>query len=201
MAMAIGSLLAHNKGPLLSICETLLLLPMVLPPSSCGLLLLTILSPNGIIGSILWKYFGVNLLLNWKAAVAAAAFVSFPLLMRACQQSFAQIPASLDELAKSFGLTKWQTFTEVTIPLALPGIVNGCILALARSLGEFGSTMMVAGLIPGQTETLALAIYARTISGKDGEAWILASVSLILSFILLLTNRIYLRRKNGLNTL
>ncbi|MFK7824342.1 MAG: molybdate ABC transporter permease subunit [Oligoflexales bacterium] len=200
--ISIGWWLSHKKGPLVSIGEAILLLPMVLPPSSCGLLLLTILSPEGILGGLLFKYFGINLLLNWKAAVVAAAFVSFPLLMRACQQSFAQIPDSLEELAKSFGLTKRQTFTQVTIPLALPGITNGCVLAVARSLGEFGSTIMVAGLIPGQTETLSLAIYARTINGRDTEAWTLALVSLVLSFVLLLTNRLYQKRsQNGLNAL
>ena len=194
--------LAHSKGFAVSICESILLLPMVLPPSSCGLLLLTVLSPGGLVGRFLLNHFGVNLILNWKAAVISAAFVSFPLLMRACQQSFAQIPESLTEVTKSFGLTRWQAFRQVSVPLALPGILNGCILAIARSLGEFGSTIMVAGLIPGETETLSLAIYARTINGKDTEAWALASVSIGLSFILLLINRLYLKgRQGGLSSL
>ena len=198
----VGWCLARYKGTIASLCESIFMLPMVLPPSSCGLLLLSLLSPHGIIGGFLEKNFGLNLLLNWKAAVIAAAFVSFPLLMRACQQSFEQIPASLEEVATSFGLTKRQSLIELSIPLAVPGILNGCILALARSLGEFGSTIMVAGLIPGQTETLSLAIYARTINGRDEEAWTLAAVSIALSFLLLLINRVYLKgRHDGLRSL
>lgn len=192
-----GWWLCKRKGLHVSISETVLLLPMVLPPSSCGLILLTILSPKGVLGNFLSTHMSINFLLNWQGAVIAAAFVSFPILMRSCQQAFIQIPTELLEASKAFGLTGIQTFLQVGVPLALPGIINGCILALARSLSEFGSTIMVAGLIPGQTETLALAIYARTISGKDHEAWTLALVSLGLAFILLFLNRVYLRHSQG----
>ena len=170
--------------------ESFILIPMVLPPSASGLMLLYLLSPNSSIGQFLETQFGISLLLSWQAAVCAAAFVSFPLLFKTVEQAFSSIPRELEDAAKTFGARPLQVFFRISLPLAKRGIIQGCILSISRSLGEFGATIIVAGNIPGRTQTLSLAIYSEILAGNEDKAWILATTSTCFAFGLLILGKI-----------
>lgn len=157
-------------------------LPMVLPPVAVGLGLLLLLSPAGPVGRLARSLLGWNPLFTWQAAGLASAVMAFPLLVRAAQQAFAGVPERLEHTAASLGSGPWRVFTTVTLPLARRGLVYGVVLSFARGLGEFGATTMIAGSIPGRTETLALGIYGRFQSGDDPGALALASIAVALAF-------------------
>lgn len=175
--------------------DTILLLPLVLPPVAVGLALLYLLAADGPIGSMIMEAFDASLLLTPLAGILAAACVSFPLLHKSAQQAFKDIPEELESLARVHGKTRTQIFREVSLPLAWPGILQGLALAFARGVGEFGATMLVAGNIPGRTETLALGIYDRILAGRDDEAAILCGIALALGLAALVASRLLERRK------
>jgi molybdate transport system permease protein len=166
--VATGWFLAHRKSPWV---EAAVNLPLVVPPVAAGLALLTVL-----------HWLDPDVVFTWVAAAIAAMVMAFPLLVRSVQQAFAAVPGSLEQSAATLGASPWDVFRTISLPLARRGIVNGSLLTFARSLGEFGATMLVAGIVPGSTETLATGIYSRIVNNHTSDAWILAGLAGALSF-------------------
>lgn len=188
-ATPIAWYLARRNFPGKSLIEGLLLLPLTLPPVAIGLALLMLMSPHGLLG-MFWMAMTENqLLLTWQAAAIAAMVISFPLYLRSATESFASVPQRLEMMAETMGLTPWRCWWKVTLPLASRGLAAGALLALARALGEFGATTMVAGAIPGETETLAVGIYTSVMNGDEHTAWSLAAASLLLAVIATVASR------------
>jgi molybdate transport system permease protein len=156
---------------------------MVLPPVAVGLLLLGLLSRRAPLGGAIERLFGAPILLTWWAAAVAAAVMSFPILVLAAERGFAAVPRRLEQVAATLGASPARVFVRVTLPLASRALSHGLLFAFARALGEFGATTLVAGHIPGQTETLALAIYGRIEQFDDAGAWQLALASLVLCLV------------------
>jgi len=161
--------------------ETVLSLPLVLPPTAVGILLLSLLRPGGPIGHVL-AALHVDVLFTWKAIVVATAVMSFPLLVRPARVAFEEIDPRLIAVARSLGRRPAAVFARVTLPLAWRGIAAGTLLAFSRALGEFGATILVAGNIPGRTQTLALAIFHRSQIGQDASALRLVGVTVVVAF-------------------
>jgi molybdate transport system permease protein len=166
---------------------------MVLPPVAVGLFLLLLLGPRGPLGSV-WQALGVELVFTWWAAALAAAVVGLPLLVRACEQAFAEVDVRFEQVARSLGAGRLATFLRVSLPLARRGVLYGVLLAFTRALGEFGATALVAGIIPGRTETLALGIWARVQLGDDRGALVLCGVSFALALAAMWIAEGWLRR-------
>lgn len=173
--------------------ESLLMAPLIMPPVATGLLLLTLLSHEHSVGRMMEHLVGRSLLLTPAAAVLAAAFVSFPLLYQQVKLAMAHIDPQLYAIAKVYGLTRWQQWRCISLPLAWRGLAQGLLLAFARGLGEFGATILVAGNIPGKTETLSLAIYDRVMSGHSSTAWILVGINVLTIFVILIIKATFLQ--------
>lgn len=186
-AIAIAWLLARWRGPGRWLLQGLVDLPLVLPPVVTGYLLLVLLGPRGPIGLALETHLGLRLAFTWWGAAVASAVVSFPLMVRAIRGAFQSIDPRLERAARSLGAGPLAVFWTVTLPLARHGLVAGCLLGFARSIGEFGATIMLAGDIPGETRTIPLAIYSlgSRVGGLD-EAWRLVVVAIALAFAALL---------------
>ena len=176
--------------------ETIVNLPLVLPPVVTGFLLLVLFSPKGLIGSPLHDWFGFTVVLTWYAAFLAAAVVSFPLAVRPIQLSFQETDRNLESAARTLGAGPWATFFQITLPLAKRGIASGWLLAFARSLGEFGATIMLAGNVLGETRTIPLAVYSH-VNSPDGIrfAWPLVVIAVLLSCVALLMGQ-WIERKH-----
>jgi molybdate transport system permease protein len=194
--VALGYVLARRRFPGKSAVQSVVSLPMVLPPVATGLGLLLLLGRRGPLGG-LWSLLGVDVVFTWWAAAIAAAVVGFPLLTRACEQAFAEIDPRFEEVGRSLGLGRTRTFFRVTLPLARRGVLYGTLLAFTRALGEFGATTVVAGIIPGRTETLALGIYARIQLGDDTGALVLCAASFAIALIAMLVAEGWLRRSRA----
>ncbi|MDP9142095.1 MAG: molybdate ABC transporter permease subunit [Pseudomonadota bacterium] len=181
------------RGKLL--VETLVQLPMVLPPVVPGYLLLLLLGTQGPLGAWLLENFGITLAFTWKGAVLASSVMAFPLLVQPVRLAFRMIDLRLEQAASTLGARPWQVFLSVSLPLATPGILAGAVLCFSRSLGEFGATMAFVGNIPGETRTLPLAIYSFT-HVPDGEAaaWRLTCLSILLAVGALLFAHVANRR-------
>jgi molybdate transport system permease protein len=184
LGLALGWLLARKQWPGKALVETLVMLPLVVPPVVTGLVLLKLFGRKGPFGALLDRW-GIEIIFTWKAVVLALAIMAFPLLLRCIRTAFEEVPRHLEEAAATLGKTPWQVFFRVSVPLARRGIAAGLVLGFARALGEFGATMMVAGLIPGVTETVPLAIYRSFHAGNDVRVWMLAGVSAGIAFIAL----------------
>jgi len=182
-AIATAWLLARKSFYGKSLLDSLVHLPMVLPPVVPGFILLVLLGKQGWIGRYLYEYFGISLAFTWMGAVIASAVMAFPLLVRAARQGIAQVDRHLEIAAQTLGAHPLRVFLTITLPLALPGIITGLILAFSRSLGEFGATITFVGNIEGETRTLPLAIYTYT-QVPDGDIPALRLV--ILSMVLAL---------------
>lgn len=182
-AVATAWLLARKSFYGKSLLDSLVHLPMVLPPVVPGFILLVLLGKQGWIGRYLYEYFGISLAFTWMGAVIASAVMAFPLLVRAARQGIAQVDRHLEIAAQTLGAHPLRVFLTITLPLALPGIITGLILAFSRSLGEFGATITFVGNIEGETRTLPLAIYTYT-QVPDGDIPALRLV--ILSMVLAL---------------
>lgn len=165
------------------ILEVIILMPMVLPPSVIGYGLLILIGKRGIIGEPLYNIFGVRLIFTWVAACIAATIVSLPLMYQSCKNAFLSVDPVYEDAAMSLGANKRKVFWKIILPLALPGILGGIVLAFARSLGEFGATLMVAGNIPGKTQNIPLAIYFAVEVGDTTTANILLSIVMLFSFV------------------
>ncbi len=196
-AIAAGYALARWQFPGKWLAETALHLPLVLPPVVVGFVLLTLLAPHGPLGAVLLRCLGVKLVFTWVAAAIAAAVMSIPLAVRAMRLAFQAVDPRLEMAARSLGATPWRAFFTVSLPLARRGVIAGTILAFARSLGEFGATIMVAGNIEGQTRTLPLAIYSFA-DRPDGASavWRLVAISILLACAALAVSEWMERRAN-----
>jgi molybdate transport system permease protein len=160
LAVPLGWLLAKRKFPGKFLMETLINLPLVLPPVVTGYLLLVVFGRQGLLGAFLERALGIRFIFDWKGAALAAAIAAFPLLVRPIRLAFASIDDRLFQAARTLGATPLDAFWTILLPLARPGILSGCMLAFARSMGEFGATIMIAGNIPGETRTISLLIYS-----------------------------------------
>jgi molybdate transport system permease protein len=191
-AVALGLLHARRDVPVKAWLQALVALPMVLPPVAVGLGLLLLLGRLGPLGA-LWPALDLELVFTRAAAVLAAAVVGFPLLARACEQAFAEVDPRLERVARSLGASPLRVFFRVTLPLARRGVLYGALLAFTRALGEFGATAVVAGILPGRTETLALGIYSRVQLGDDGAALWLCAASFVLALAAMVCAETWLR--------
>jgi len=180
--LAVSWLLARKRWPGKAVVETLVALPLVMPPVATGLLLLKALGRRGLLGGWL-ESIGLPVVFTWRAVVAAMMVMSCPLLVRSARVAFEEVNPRLEQIARSLGAGEGRVFWSVTFPLAARGIVGGLLLAFARALGEFGATVLVAGNIPGRTSTISLAIYNAVQLGHDDEAWPLLAVSVAVSFL------------------
>ena len=194
--IALAWLLARREWRGKSIVETLVALPLVMPPVATGLILLKLLGRRGILGGWLEQHLGWEIVFTWRGVVIATAVMSFPLLVRSARVAFENVSPRLEQVARTLGAGPWRMFATVTFPLALRGIVAGALLAFARALGEFGATIMVAGYIPGKTATLALSIYHLVQLGRDPEALSLLVISVVIAFCAVLASEWFLRRRS-----
>ncbi|MFP3510821.1 molybdate ABC transporter permease subunit [Peribacillus sp. SIMBA_075] len=165
--------------------ETAFLLPLVLPPSVVGFLLIVIFGKNGIPGQFIERVFDQPLMFTWWAAVIASTVVAFPLMYQSAKTGFEGIDEEIENAARVDGAGEWRLFLFVSLPLAVRSIVTGAILSSARALGEFGATLMFAGNIPGQTQTIPTAIYVAMDSGNMTLAWLWVAVIIVISFMML----------------
>lgn len=188
-------LFARKTWPLKSFVETVVLLPLVMPPVSTGLILLKIFGRRSPIGQWLYER-GVEIVFNWKGVLIAMSVMSFPLLVRSVRTSFAEVNPRLEQIAATLGASPLKIFFVITIPLAYKGIVAGALLAFSRALGEFGATILLAGNIPGETQTLSLAVYNFVQIGKDSDAFVLLGITVALAFLFVWSSEWLLRSGN-----
>jgi molybdate transport system permease protein len=194
-ALAIAHLLARRNFPGKSLLDAIVHLPLVLPPVVVGYFLLVLLGRSGPVGAWLENWFGIVVAFNWRGAAIACAVMGFPLMVRAMRLSIEAIDLKLEAAAATLGAGHAGIFFVVTLPLALPGIVTGVLLSFARSLGEFGATITFVSNIPGETQTLPLAIYALTqVPGGDAAALRLCVISIFLSLAALLVSEALVQR-------
>ena len=195
VALMVGWLLAKSSIRGKVLLDTLVTFPLVLPPVVTGYFLLILLGRNGPIGQLLHNLFGVDVVFTWVAAALAAGLVSLPLMVRAIEVAMANVDPRLEFASRTLGAGPLRTFFGVTVPLARQGILAAVLLGFARGLGEFGATIVVAGNIPGRTQTVPLALFNRIETGDDAAAVRLIAVSLILAFgALILHHRLVHRR-------
>ncbi|MDR2863313.1 MAG: molybdate ABC transporter permease subunit [Puniceicoccales bacterium] len=192
---ALAWLLARRKWPGKALVETLVALPLVIPPVATGLILLKLFGRRGPIGGFMENVLGVEIVFTWKAVVLATAVMSFPLFVRTARVAFEEVDVRLEHAARTLGAGPWDVFFTITLPLAVRGLVAGGVLAFARALGEFGATIMLAGMIPGETITLALGIYQKVQLGQDDDALVLLSVSIALAFAALWLSECLVKRR------
>jgi molybdate transport system permease protein len=189
LAIFVGRGLARGRVPMRPLVQALVALPMFMPPVAVGLLLLLVLGPSGPLGGLT-----SGVLYTEVAAVLAAAVVAFPIFARHAQEAFEAVPVRLGHVSRSLGVSPWQTFWRVDLPLARRGLVAGGVLAFARGIAEYGATAVVAGVIPGHTETLSTGLMRRLMAGDDRGAVMMAGLSLVLGLVAVVVSEVYLRR-------
>lgn len=189
-------ILNRKKVPGKSVWETLLIMPMVLPPSVMGYLLLIAFGKRGLIGGFLLDTFHIQIVFTWVAAVIASCIVSLPLMYQNAKSAFVSLDPIYEKAARTLGSSEWKIFRTVIFPLAWPGIISGIALSFARAIGEFGATLMVAGNIPGKTQTIPTAIYFAVESGKTEMANRLVLIMTVFSFALILALNAWLKKRN-----
>lgn len=180
-----GHAIARTRVPGRRLIEALLMLPMVLPPSVLGYYLIVLLGRNSAFGGWLSSALGIELMFTWQGAVVAATVVAFPLVFASARAAFEGIDANLEKAARVLGASETKVFVQVTLPLAMRGIAAGSMLAFARAMGEFGATLMIAGNIPGKTQTLSLAVYDAVQAGNDTLANALVIVISVICIVVL----------------
>ena len=186
LGVAVGWMLARLRFPGRDIVDALLTLPMVMPPTVLGYYLLVVIGRRGPVGAWLHESFGINLIFTWQAAVIAATIVAFPLVFKSARAAFETVDPQLEQAARVLGLGEMAVFFRVTLPLAWRGMLAGLLLAFARATGEFGATLMVAGSIPGKTQTLSVAVYEAVQAGQDDVANFLVLVTSVTCVAVLL---------------
>lgn len=187
VGIAVGYALARLRFPGRDLLDTLLTLPMVMPPTVLGYYLLVLMGRRSWLGAWLYDHFGINLIFTWQGAVIAAALVAFPLVFKPARAAFEAVDSQLEQAARVLGISELGLFFRVTLPLAWRGIMAGVLLAFARALGEFGATLMVAGSIPGKTQTLSIAVYEAVQAGQDDVANTLVLITSLVCVVALLT--------------
>ena len=190
-ALGVAWLLARFRWRGKSLVETFVALPLVMPPVATGLILLQLLGKRGPIG----RHLPFDIVFTWRAVVLAMMVMSFPLLVRAARVAFEEVNPRLEQIARTLGARDARVFVTITLPLAARGIASGMLLAFARAIGEFGATILVAGNIPGRTTTLSLAIYNLVQLGRDGEAFRLLGVAVLVAFTAVWITEAFLRRR------
>ena len=186
MGVGVGYVLARRRIPGRDLVDALLTLPLVMPPTVLGYYLLVVIGRKGALGAWLHDAFGINLVFTWQGAVIAASLVAFPLTFKSARAAFEAVDRELEEAARVLGVSEWGIFFRVTLPLAWRGILAGVLLCFARALGEFGATLMVAGSIPGKTQTLSIAVYEAVQAGHDEAARMLVLITSLTCLAVLL---------------
>ena len=187
--LAVAWVLARRRFPGHAVLETLVSLPLVLPPVATGLILITVLGRRGVLGGVLDRL-GIEVMFTWRAVVVAMAVMGLPLLVRSARAGFEQVDRRYEQIAATLGARPARVFFTVSLPLARRGVLAGSLLGFSRALGEFGATIMVAGALPG-TRTIAVAIYTYTETGQDAAAAVMLAVSAAIAFgALLASNRL-----------
>ncbi len=195
VAILVAHALARFDFPGKTLLDAVIHLPLVLPPVVVGFALLLLFGKHGPIGAWLNDWFGIVIAFRWTGAALASAIMGFPLMVRAIRLSISSIDARLETVARTLGGSRTWVFLSITLPLALPGLITGVLLSFARSLGEFGATITFVSNIPGETETLPLAIYTFVQSpGGDAQAIRLSLIAVVLSIAALITSEWLTRR-------
>lgn len=190
IGLALAWALARGNWPGKSVVETLVTLPLVMPPVATGLILLTVLGKHGLGG-----LFDVRIVFTWRAVLLALSVMSLPLLVRSARSAFEEVNPRLEQIARTLGAGGWRVFFTISVPLAARGIIGGMLLAFARALGEFGATIMVAGNIEGKTRTISLGIFENVTIGENAQAYHLLAASVALAFVAVWGSEFFLRRK------
>lgn len=183
------------------ILDGLFTLPLVLPPTVAGFFLLYIFGVKRPVGKFFLEYFGVKIAFSWTATVLAAVVISLPLMYRSARGAFEQVDSNVLDAARTLGMSEWKIFLKLKIPLSMPGLVSGGVLAFARGLGEFGATAMIAGNMIGKTRTLPLAIYSEVAAGHMERAYSYVVIIVLVSFIVvgLMNVSTLIGRRKGVN--
>lgn len=190
VGIALGWWMSQRRFTGKNAVDALLMLPMVLPPTVLGYYLIVVIGRNGLIGQYLDRWFGINLMFTWQGAVIAAALVSLPLIYKAARAAFEDVDGRFVHAARTLGAGEFEIFLRVTLPLAVRGITAGLMLAFARAMGEFGATLMIAGNLPGKTQTLSIAIYDAVQAGNDAQAlWLTLVISVVCVVVLVVSSR------------
>jgi molybdate transport system permease protein len=195
--LALALLLARRSFPGKSLVETLVALPLVLPPVATGLILLKLLGRRGPAGRAARALFDIEIVFTWRAVVVAMMVMSLPLLVRTARVAFEEVNPRLEAIARTLGAGEARVIRTITLPLAARGIAAGLLLAFARALGEFGATILVAGNIPGRTTTIATAIYNDVQTGSDAAAYRLLLVSAGIALLAVFLSEVWLRRRRN----
>lgn len=187
LGILIGKFMAKRRFRGKIILETAMLLPLVLPPTVVGFLLIMIFGRNSIVGQSIEWFFGQPIMFTWWAAVIASAIVAFPLMYQTVKTGFEGVDEDIENAARVDGASEWKIFFYISIPMAFKAIIAGGILCYTRALGEFGATLMFAGNLPGKTQTTPLAIYTAIDGGNMELAWLWVGVMILISFVMLLS--------------
>jgi molybdate transport system permease protein len=171
--------------------DAVLMVPMVLPPTVLGYYLIVVIGRNGVLGRHLQNWFGINLMFTWQGAVVAASVVSLPLIYKAARAAFEEVDGRFALAARTMGAGELEIFARIALPLAVRGIASGLMLAFARAMGEFGATLMIAGNLPGKTQTLSIAVYDAVQAGEDAQAlWLTLVISAVCIGVLVASGRL-----------
>jgi molybdate transport system permease protein len=195
LALAWGVARWRSGGVAKVAIESILSLPLVLPPTAVGILLLTLLERDGVVGRWL-ELLDIEIVFTWKAAALTSAVMALPLFVRSARTAFEEIDPRLLGVARTLGDGPFRVFRRVALPLAWRGILAGALLAFCRALGEFGATILIAGNIPGKTQTLALAIFQRSQSGHDADAMRLVGLTAFIALAAVCASEILARRRS-----
>jgi molybdate transport system permease protein len=194
LGLGLAWLLARRQWPGKSVVETVVSLPLVMPPVATGLILLKLFGRRGALGSVLHDTLGLDVIFTWRGVLLSLGVMSLPLLVRSARVAFEEVSPRLEQIARTLGAGEGRIFWTITLPLARRGIAGGMLLAFARALGEFGATILVAGNIPGQTSTLSLAIFQFVQLGQVANAFLLLGISVTLAFGAVWLSEALLRR-------
>jgi molybdate transport system permease protein len=190
VGIALGWWMSQRRFAGKNFVDALLMLPMVLPPTVLGYYLIVVIGRNGVLGQYLDRWFGINLMFTWQGAVIAASLVSLPLIYKAARAAFEDVDRRFLHAARTLGAGEAEIFLRIALPLAVRGIAAGLMLAFARAMGEFGATLMIAGNLPGKTQTLSIAIYDAVQAGNDAQAlWLTLVISVVCVVVLVVSGR------------
>ena len=189
--IGLGWWMARRRFAGHALLDSFLMLPMVLPPTVLGYYLIVVVGRNGVLGRYLDQWFGINLMFTWQGAVIAASIVSLPLIYKAARAAFEDADPRMVLAARTLGASELEIFLRISLPLAGRGVVAGLMLAFARAMGEFGATLMIAGNLPGKTQTLSIAVYDAVQAGNDAQAlWLTLLISVVCMFVLVVSSRL-----------
>jgi len=199
LAVFFAWIMARKQFPGKPLLESMIAIPLVAPPVVTGYFLLLILGRNGLLGSLMYSHLGISLSFNFSSLVIAAVVVALPLSVRTIRSAFELVNPDYERASRTLGASPLNTFTRISLPLALPGIISGSVLAFARSLGEFGATITFAGNISGETQTIPLKIYSSMqVPGSENEVTRLVIISVLISMIAIITAEYFNKKKKYL---